>query len=81
MVLLVARHRSPKGAAKILMMAEKSNLCFCGGQHCPHRLLDPPRLSQCEVRWLDAILAAFLLSKVTVRLIFPPVVMLVAQLK
>lgn len=126
--MLVARHRFPIGAAKILMMevVEKtlphvkesteltlhlspasdqvifqinnakswattnqqvwwfpplntncSNLCFYGGQHCPRRLLDPPQLSQCEVSQLDATLAACLLSKVTVRLIFPPVVLLV----
>lgn len=51
---------------------------FSGGQHCPRGLLDPPRLSQCEVSWLDATSAAYLLSKVTDRLIFPPVVLIVA---
>lgn len=54
--------------------AEKCNLLFCRGQLCPR---DPPWLSQCEVSWLDATLAACLLSKVTVGLIFPPVVLLV----
>lgn len=65
-------------SCSLLPQRLKNLTCFSGGQHCPRGLLDPPWLPQCEVSWLDATLAAYLLSKVTVRLIFPQVVLIVA---